>query len=93
MTVHLAELFRVLHPGGVVAYAVANSTRRGRDFDLVDATRDMLRGAGFVDIQTVARGLGDKHILPVFRDAKSGRFASEGINGVRERIVYANKPR
>jgi hypothetical protein len=87
----MAELHRVLRPGGVVAYAVANSTRRGKPFELVGAARELLTEAGFEVLTTHARNLGDKHILPVTRDAESGRFATTGIAGVTERIVYARR--
>lgn len=92
LSTHLVDVMRVLRPGGVIAYALANSRRRGRTFDLVDAARELLRETGFVDIQTVSRRLGDKHILPIFRDPGNGRFASVGIDGVTERIIYARKP-
>lgn len=89
---HMAELHRVLRPGGVVAYAVADSTRRGRPFELAGASRELLQEAGFEVLMTRARHLGDKHILPVTRDADTGRLASEGIAGVTERIIYARRP-
>jgi hypothetical protein len=34
MNMHIGELFRVLRPGGILAYAVANSTRKGKAFRL-----------------------------------------------------------
>lgn len=92
LRVQMAELFRVVRPGGIVAYAVANSTRKERSFELAKAVRDMLSEAGFVDLEIAARGLGDRHILPVTRDSRSGQFATEGIAGVSERIVYAHRP-
>ena len=91
MSTHMTELHRVLRPGGILAYALADSTRRGKPFELVAACCELLENAGFEVTDTEARGLGDTHILPVTRDAQSGRFASVGIDGVTERIVYARR--
>lgn len=87
---NVKEIRRVLRPGGVAAYAVANSTRQGQTFDLVGATREILERNGLTRIRSVPRGLGSTHTLPVYRNAKSGRFSSRrGISGVSERILYA----
>jgi hypothetical protein len=48
--------------------------------------------AGFADIETCARSLGDTRILPAARDTVTGRFASGGSAGVRERVIYARNP-
>jgi hypothetical protein len=92
MAAHFAEVRRVVRPGGVVAYAMADSTRRGRPFDLVRGTVQMMRQAGFADIESRPRSLGDTRILPATRDTVTGRFASSGSAGVRERIIYARNP-
>ena len=64
MAAHFAEVRRVVRSGGVVAYAVANSTRRGRPFDLVGGTIQLMLEAGFVNSEIRARSLGDTRILP-----------------------------
>ena len=92
MAAHFAEVRRVVRPGGVVAYAVANSTRRGRPFDLVDGTVQLMLEAQFVNIEISARSIGDTRILPAARDTVTGRFASAGSAGVSERIIYARNP-
>jgi hypothetical protein len=92
MAAHFAEVRRVVRPGGVVAYAMANSTRRGRPFDLVSGTAQLMLKAGFVNIEISARSTGDTRILPAARDTITGRFASTGSAGVSERIIYARNP-
>ena len=91
MSTHLDELARVLRPGGVLAYAVADSNRAGKRFALVRACRELLDEAGFEVLGTTTRHLGDTHILPVARDLQSGQFASAGVPGVVERIIYAQR--
>lgn len=92
MDAHFREVFRVVRPGGVIAYAVANSTRRNQKFDLVKAMTQAMATVGFTEIETRARGLGDKHILPATRDVSSGRFATVGEAGVAERLIFAKRP-
>jgi hypothetical protein len=89
MATHFTEVRRVVRPGGVVAYAVANSTRRGRPFDLVGGTAQLMLEAGFVNIEISARSIGDTRILPAARDTVTGRFASAGTTGVSESVIYA----
>ncbi len=92
MAVHFAEVRRAVRSGGVIAYAVANSTRRGRPFDLVGGIVQLMLEAGFVNIEVQARGLGDTRILPAARNTVTGRFASAGSAGVNEFIIYARNP-
>jgi hypothetical protein len=92
MNIHIAELFRVLRPGGILAYAVPNSTRKGKAFRLVRTCEQLMEQSGFNVLSTIPRDLGDKHILPVTRHPVTGRFASEGIAGVAERVIYARRP-
>jgi hypothetical protein len=92
MAAHFAEVRRVVRSGGVVAYAVANSTRHGRSFDLVGGTAQLMLEAGFVNTEIRSRSLGDTRILPAARDTVTGRFASAGSAGVSERVIYARNP-
>ncbi len=92
MSAHIAELYRVLRPGGILAYAVANSTRKGKPFRLVTACEQLMEQSGFRVLSATPRDLGDKHILPVTRHPVTGRFASKGIAGVAERVIYARRP-
>jgi hypothetical protein len=89
---HLSEAHRVLAPGGVLAYSLANTVRRKTVFDLATGFSQLLTEAGFVDTQVVPRVQGGRRILPAGRDTDSGQFTSDTRSaGVREYIVYAIK--
>lgn len=92
MRVNVQQIFDVLRPGGVVAYAVANSVRSGRPFTLTRAVADLLREAGFVHVESVKRETSNRRILPSARDPQSGRFTGGADHAVDERIVYAVRP-
>jgi hypothetical protein len=82
---HLAEAARVIAPGGVVAYSVANTVRAGQVFDLAEAFRQLLVEAEFIDVQAVPRQQAGRRIRPAGRDILSGRFArGTDSAGVRE---------
>ncbi|WP_214110904.1 hypothetical protein [Acrocarpospora catenulata] len=89
---HLAEAARVVAPGGLVAYSVANSVRAGRVFDLVSGFAELLGEAGFADVHALPRVQAGRRILPPGRDVRSGRFSSDaGRAGVREYIVFGQR--
>lgn len=90
---HAAEARRVVRPGGRVAYAVANSVRGRRTFDLVGAITEVLRRAGFVRVSVHKRRTTLRRILPAGRDPKTGRFSSSARPAIEERIIYASCPR
>ena len=90
---HAAEARRVVRPGARVAYAVANSLRGGRTFDLVGAVTEVLRRAGFVRVSVHKRRTTPRRILPAGRDRKSGRFSSSANPAIDECIIYASCPR
>ncbi|GGS77104.1 hypothetical protein GCM10010176_020360 [Nonomuraea spiralis] len=90
---HLAEAARVLAPGGLVAYSVANSVRAGRVFDLAAGFEQLLAEVGFSEIRAIPRAQAGRRILPPGRDPKSGRFSSNVRSaGVREYIVLGRLP-
>lgn len=89
---NLAEVMRVLQSGGVACYAVADSTRKGKTFQLVLAFEELLKESGFVDVQTEDRIVTSRRILPLGRNQKTGRFSSEPTPGVQEKLVFARKP-
>jgi hypothetical protein len=89
---HLAEIARVASPGGVVAYAVADSIRGGHRFPLARAIAELLEETGFVRIAFGQRSGSHRRILPAGRDRLTGRFSSEVTRQVNERIVFAEKP-
>lgn len=89
---HLREIRRVLRPGGVACYAVANSTRNGKTFELVRAFEELLTEAGFIDVESETRDLTGRRILPLGRDAQTGRFSSQPTPGVQEQLLYARNP-
>ncbi|MFI7148069.1 hypothetical protein ACIBO2_24420 [Nonomuraea sp. NPDC050022] len=93
LRVHLAEAARVVAPGGLVAYSVANSVRAGRIFDLVGGFEQLLNEAGFTEVRAIPRMQAGRRILPPGRDPKSGRFSSNVQKaGVREYIVLGQRP-
>jgi hypothetical protein len=92
MRAHFAEAARVLEPGGVLAYAVGNSTRIGRTFDLAAATAELMEEAGLFDVELKPREQSAaRRILPAGRDLATGRFCSEPTPGIEEHVVYARK--
>lgn len=88
---HFAEVHRVLAPGGVVGYAVGNSTRAGRVFNLATAIGELLTDAGFASVEIHAREQVPRRILPAGRDTATGRFSSDTRLGVAEHIVWATR--
>ena len=94
MRAHLTEAHRVVRPGGVVAYAVANSVRARRVFGLVDAIVELMRDCGFVDVRARRRVGETRRILPLGRSRSTGRFSSKSREvSVDERVIYAVRPR
>ena len=92
MRTHFEEATRVLKPGGAVAYAIGNSTRRGRTFDLVAATVELMEEAGLVDLEVEPREPSEvRRILPAGRNVLTGRFCSGPTPGIKEHVVYARK--
>jgi hypothetical protein len=90
---HLAEAFRVVAPGGVVVYAVANTVRAGRVFDLATGFCELLTDAGFTDVRVTARAQEGRRILPAGRNPCTGQFTgSVGSAGVREYVVLGHRP-
>jgi len=90
---HLAEALRVVAPGGVVVYSVANTVRAGRVFDLAGGFRELLTEAGFTDVRATARVQEGRRILPAGRDPRTGRFTGgAGSAGVREYVVLGRRP-
>jgi DNA modification methylase len=91
MNKHLREAHRVLRPGGVIAYAVADSIKKGRTFALTKAFVDLLKTNGFSEVQIKLREQNNKRILPAGRDVKTGRFDSTSKPSISEYIIYAGK--
>ncbi len=85
---HAREALRVIAPGGLVVYSVANSVRHGEIFDLVSAVKEILIDVGFVSVEATPRPQAGRRILPAGRDTNTGRFAGNSARaGVREYIV------
>ncbi len=90
---HLSEAFRVVAPGGVVVYSVANTVRAGRVFDLAGGFRELLTEAGFTDVHATTRVQEGRRILPAGRNPCTGRFTGGvGNAGVREYVVLGRRP-
>lgn len=93
MRAHLLEAHRVVRPGGVVAYAIANSVRGQRVFRLVEALAEMMRDCGFVNVRARRRVGATRRILPLGRNPRTGRFSSKNHQvSVDERVIYAVRP-
>jgi SAM-dependent methyltransferase len=78
MNKHFAEMRRVVRKGGVLIYALADSVRRGKRFELVEAAAEQMKAAGFGHIQIKYREMSNQRILPSKRDIGTGRFSSKG---------------
>lgn len=93
ITEHLVEAYRVLKPGGVAAYAIANSIRHEKAFDLVGAFAELAQEAGFVEPEVVGRTISTRRILPAGRDLKTGRFSSDFHPAITEQALYLRRPK
>ena len=92
MRLHICEAKRVLQPGGLAAYAVANHLRSQRRFALAQALMSVFREFGFKDVKMRARNQSSRRILPLRRDECTGRFSSDDSNAsVAEFIIYARR--
>jgi len=92
MRSHVSEARRVLQPGGLVAYAIANPLRSQRRFALAQALASVFREVGFKDVRLRARNQSSRRILPLGRDEYTGRFSSDRCNvSVEEFIIYARR--
>ncbi len=89
MRQHFSEIERVLRPGGIIAYAVANSFKSGKTFRLVEAMAELIAEFSFKDISVELRRNSVRRILPAGRDPKTGRFSSSSQPAVDERVIYA----
>lgn len=92
MRIHASEAKRVLQPGGIVAYAIANSRRSQRRFALAQALVSVFLEAGFTDVKLHTRKQSTRRILPLSRDKFTGRFSSGQCNSsVNEFVLYARR--
>lgn len=94
MHAHVNEALRVLRPDGVAVYAMADSHRRGHKFELVATMCDILRTAGFKNVQAKPRPTSNRRILPAGRDPLTGRFSSnpDDSTTVTEHLIVARRP-
>jgi hypothetical protein len=88
---HVHEAFRVLKPGGVAAYALANSIRAQKEFDLVGGFVEIAEEAGFSSVDVVRRQITKRRILPAGRNLTTGRFSSDAVPGIDERLIFARR--
>ena len=92
MQEHFAEVHRVARPGAIIAYVFGSSTHCGKRFGLAAASANLIREAGFQEIELVTRIRSRRRILPAGRDAATGQFSSDAAaGGVAETIIYAQK--
>lgn len=88
----IQEQVRVLKPGGVVCYAVADSIRRDGLVELTKAVTELLSLNGLSVVDVRRRATSHRRILPAGRDSKTGRFCSSSdALSVPEQIIVAKK--
>lgn len=92
MQYHLVEAKRVLKRNGVLAYAMANTFKKGNKFSLALAVADQIRKTGFQDVQMVRRENSHRRILPAGRDRQTGRFSTNAPEvSVDECLIFARR--
>ena len=91
---HIKEISRVLRSNGLVVYAVADSHRRSKPFQLVATISELLQEAGFEDIHIETRPTVHRRILPAGRDPVTGRFSSNPRHTtlVKEKLIRGRRP-
>lgn len=73
----IAEMFRVLKPGGKVCIIIGNTTLAGTEIKNAEVTAEQMQQAGFVIKNVIKRELSNKMITS-WRDRISGRFTNTG---------------
>jgi hypothetical protein len=92
MRTHFSEVRRILRPGGVIGYAVANSTRGGKQFPLVEAILEVAEESGFRSLRAEKRLTSARRILPNSRDPRTGRFSSGTAIAIDEQVIFGLAP-
>lgn len=88
MREHFREARRLLRDGGVAVYAVADSRRLGKPFPLTDGLVEIMRDEGFGSVSVTLREI-SRRTLPAGRDDATGRFSSEGLGPISEKVIVA----
>jgi DNA modification methylase len=88
---HLRAAHRALAPGGVAAYAVADSVRLGEHFPLVAALKELAGRVGFSRVEIEPRAVTSRRILPPGRSRMTGRFTRGRTHAIREAVIFARK--
>jgi SAM-dependent methyltransferase len=92
MEAAVREQVRVLRPGGVACYAIADSVRREGVLELTRALCELVERSGLKVMRVLPRRTSHRRILPAGRDPQTGRFSSSsGMAGVPEQIIIAMK--
>lgn len=91
ISAQVEESVRVLRPGGVVVYALANTRRGGSLFNIVDSTAEIMERVGLEKVRKRRRPQTDVRILPAGRDPDTGRFSSTGMAPLTEWVLVARK--
>ena len=91
MEKHFNEIYRVLQYNGAIAYSLANSIKKGRKFQLVEALAEIIYNVGFREIEIIPRKHSTRRILPAGRDPISGRFSSNAKPVIDEYVIFAKK--
>jgi DNA modification methylase len=90
MEKHLREIRRVVREDAALVYALADTFRRGKRYELVESIAELMKSAGFRYVSVYKRPTSNKRILPSKRNSKTGRFSSSGrVVEVEEALITA----
>jgi DNA modification methylase len=81
----LAEMYRILKPGGKACVIVGNTALRGVDILNAEVTAEQMSQLGFEKVDFIKREVSNKMITP-WRDKKTGKFTD--LNNPNKKRVY-----
>lgn len=82
------EMFRVLHPNGIVCVVIGNTRVKDIDIKSAEVFWDLLRHAGFKKNKVIKRSIPHK-LMPTIRNTKNGKFTK--VTDPDSKKVYPNE--